>query len=102
MKKIPFKLNLSAILLFFLFFLSGSIYAQVSDNPSFQQQTIQSNAEEGDPGDPYCDPLCNCRKDGSICPIDSNLYILLFFGILYGIKKVRDQKKIIPADINNG
>jgi hypothetical protein len=44
-------------------------------------------------GDPACDPKCNCRADGSYCPIDSNLYILLAIGVLYGIKKVTDSKK---------
>ena len=44
-------------------------------------------------GDPGCDPLCNCRADGSICPIDGGLSILLAIGIGYGIKKVRDTRK---------
>lgn len=45
-------------------------------------------------GDPACDPLCNCRPDRSICPIDSYLYFLLGIGVLYGIKKVRAARKI--------
>ncbi len=41
-------------------------------------------------GDPGCDPLCNCRADGSICPIDGEgLYFLLAAGIGYGIFKIR-------------
>jgi hypothetical protein len=43
--------------------------------------------------DPACDPGCNCRSDGSICPIDNGLYLLLFIGIGYGIKKFRDSVK---------
>ncbi len=50
-------------------------------------------------GDPGCDPQCNCRADGSICPIDGGLTALLAVGIGYGIKKVRDaRKKEIPAN----
>jgi len=49
-------------------------------------------------GDPYCDPLCNCRADRSICPIDNGVWILLLIGVLYGIKKIRDARKnAIPA-----
>jgi hypothetical protein len=47
----------------------------------------------GGGGDPACDPRCNCRADGSICPIDSNLYILLAIGVVYGIKKAKDARK---------
>ncbi len=44
-------------------------------------------------GDPGCDPLCNCRADGSVCPIDGGLGFLLAAGIGYGIKRVKDSKK---------
>jgi len=44
--------------------------------------------------DPGCDPITCTRADGSYCPIDSNLYLLLAAGVLYGLKKVRDQKKV--------
>jgi hypothetical protein len=47
--------------------------------------------------DPGCDPVTCTRADGSYCPIDSNLYLLLAAGVLYGLKKVRDQKKITPG-----
>jgi hypothetical protein len=52
----------------------------------------------GGPGtgqDPACDPQCNCYPEPPYapCPIDSYLYILLGIGVLYGIKKVRDEKK---------
>jgi hypothetical protein len=44
-------------------------------------------------GDPGCDPLCNCRADGTYCPIDGGLGFLLAAGIGYGIKRVKDSKK---------
>jgi hypothetical protein len=44
-------------------------------------------------GDPGCDPLCNCRADGTYCPIDGGLGFLLVAGIGYGIKRVKDSKK---------
>lgn len=47
--------------------------------------------------EPGCDPLCNCRADNSICPIDNEVWLLLGFGVLYGIKKIRNaHKKEIP------
>lgn len=96
MKKISFKLKLSAILLFFLFCFSGSISAQISDNPSFQQQSVESATEDGNPGDPYCDPLCTCMNDANHtpCPIDNGLLFLLAIGVVYGIKKVKDAKAV--------
>lgn len=49
-------------------------------------------------GDPGCDPLCNCRADGSICPIDNGLVLLLAAGIGYGLLKFRSSyKKEAPA-----
>lgn len=43
--------------------------------------------------EPGCDPGCNCRADGSICPIDSGVYALLAIGIGYGLIKVKNAKK---------
>lgn len=43
--------------------------------------------------EPGCDPICNCRADGSICPIDNGVYALLAIGIGYGLVKVRNAKK---------
>lgn len=43
--------------------------------------------------DPACDPGCNCRADGSICPIDNGVYALLAIGIGYGLVKARTAKK---------
>jgi len=67
--------------------LSTTVVAQLGGGPG--------GPGGGGVGDPACDPQCNCRPDHSICPIDSYLYVLLGIGLLYGIKKVRDQKKII-------
>jgi hypothetical protein len=50
-------------------------------------------------GDPGCDPICNCRADGTICPIDDGLYALLAIGIGYGIIKVRKQKKLLGKTV---
>ena len=48
--------------------------------------------------EPGCDPGCNCRADGSICPVDNGVWVLLCIGVLYGIKKIRDaRRKEIPA-----
>lgn len=44
--------------------------------------------------EPGCDPLCNCRADGSICPIDNGLYVLLAIGVGYGLIKARSLKKV--------
>ena len=65
-----------AILMFLLSCLPSFVHAQT------------------EPGDPYCDPLCNCRKDGSVCPIDNGVYVLLALGVLYGIKKVKDARAL--------
>lgn len=46
------------------------------------------NAQE-----PGCDPLCNCRADYSICPIDNEVWLLIGFGVLYGIKKISNTRK---------
>lgn len=43
--------------------------------------------------DPGCDPVTCLRQDGSYCPIDSDLYLLLAAGVAYGFKKIRDRKK---------
>lgn len=43
--------------------------------------------------EPGCDPGCNCRADGSVCPIDGGLSALLAIGVAYGIKKYKDTKK---------
>jgi len=48
--------------------------------------------------DPGCDPVTCTRADGSYCPIDSNLYILLAIGVLYGVKKVRNARKEKPVE----
>jgi|GEM_PF-911263 len=68
-------------LLFFMIFLPTFVMAQGGPGGP------------GGGGDPACDPRCNCRADGSYCPIDSNLYILLAIGVVYGIKKVKDARK---------
>ena len=50
--------------------------------------------------DPMCEPcqyLAGCHPDGTPCPIDSHIYVLLAIGVVYGIKKVRDQRKTAAA-----
>ena len=48
-------------------------------------------------GDPGCDPNgYRCDENGQncvLCPIDNGVYILLAFGILYGLKKYFDYRK---------
>jgi hypothetical protein len=83
------KLKAAVILPFFIFFM---IFF-----PTFAMAGLDPPGGPGGSGDPACDPQCNCRPDGSICPIDSNLYILLAIGLVYGIKKVKDSRKS-PAD----
>lgn len=86
MKRILKKTFLVSFFIFFITFLPSILNAQGS-----------FDGGGGSPNDPACDPQCNCRDDGHggyiICPIDSNLYILLGIGVLYGIKKITDQKK---------
>jgi len=79
MKKVRKSILLLTILMFLLSCLPSFVHAQ-------------------SPGDPYCDPLCNCRKDGSVCPIDNGVYALLALGVLYGIKKVKDARA--PKEVN--
>jgi hypothetical protein len=76
MKKVLTSFLLLSLLLFILMCLPALVSAQ--------------------PGDPGCDPGCNCRADGSICPIDGGLSLLLAIGAGYGIKKARDIKKNKP------
>jgi len=49
------------------------------------------------PGDPGCDPSCNCRADFSICPIDGGLSALLAVGVAYGIKRYKGSRKTEEA-----
>ena len=55
--------------------------------------TLLPSLVHAQPGDPGCDPLCNCREDQSLCPIDGGLSLLLAAGVGYGIKKARDTRK---------
>jgi len=50
--------------------------------------------------DPGCDPVTCTRADGSYCPIDSNVYLLLAAGVFYGFKKIRERKKVTAEEIN--
>ncbi len=57
---------------------------------------------QGGPGDPACDPGCNCVKnpDGSFayyCPIDEGVYVLLFIAAGYGFIKFKESRKTAPA-----
>jgi hypothetical protein len=79
-----------------LFFVCSSISSKAQTQPFeqgevFQQQEM-TTALESDPGDPYCDPLCNCRKDKSICPIDDGVYILLAAGAVFGIVQIKRSR----------
>jgi hypothetical protein len=51
--------------------------------------------------DPGCDPSCNCRADGTVCPIDDGLYALLAIGIGYGIIRYKQSKKIASISGEN-
>jgi hypothetical protein len=83
-----------------LFLLCSSISSEAQTQPFEQGQVFQqqemATALSGDPGDPYCDPLCNCRKDGSICPIDDGLVALLAAGALFGIVQIRRSRAALP------
>jgi hypothetical protein len=50
-------------------------------------------AQPIDPGCEPCQYIQGCHPDGTPCPIDSYLYILVATGIVYGIKKIRNAKK---------
>lgn len=82
--------------LFVLVFLCIWAISDAQTGPFEQSQVSQEqqiNAETGsNPGDPYCDPLCNCRKDGSVCPIDDGLVVLLAAGVLFGVVQIRRSR----------
>ena len=42
---------------------------------------------------PGCDPDCNCYKDGTPCPIDGDVVVLIALGAAYGIKKIINVRK---------
>ena len=71
------RVLLCGILTFFVFCMPAIIMAQ---------------GGPGGPGNPACDPDCNCYPDGTPCPIDSGVLILIFIGVAYGIKKYNDTK----------
>jgi len=48
------------------------------------------HAQPGGPPNPNCNPDVPLE----LCPIDSGLIALIAIGIAYGIKKIRDQKKV--------
>jgi hypothetical protein len=56
-----------------------------------------------DPGDPGCNPYGYRRDENGnwvLCPIDDGVYALLGIGVLYGIKKIKDSRKLLPkADL---
>jgi hypothetical protein len=76
MKGRTFANFLLSLILFLAVFLPASVFA--GSGPG---------APGSGGGDPACDPKCNCRADGSYCPIDSYVYILLGIGVLYGVWK---------------
>jgi hypothetical protein len=76
MKRFPKRNLIIPVSLFFLLFFPILVLAQ-------------------GPSDPWCNPY-GLYPDGTPCPIDSNLYILLCIGVLYGIKKVIDYRKQLP------
>jgi hypothetical protein len=84
---------------FFLLFLNSPLTSDAQTQPFEQSQVFQQEQTSAEltsnPGDPYCDPLCNCRKDGTICPIDNGLLALLAAGVIYGIKKVKDGRRAV-------
>lgn len=57
---------------------------------------LKAQGGPGGPGDPACDPQCNCYPDPPYapCPIDDGLYLLIFIGLGYGIKKYRDAAMV--------
>jgi hypothetical protein len=86
---------LSLFVMTFLGF-SERVSAQLSQPFSGQQQSAQpfqqqapSSTMDGDPVDPCGDPVFD-----PYCPIDSNLYVLLVLGILYGVWKVKEGRKL--------
>jgi hypothetical protein len=84
MKRFPKWLILLNMLLIFLILLPGLGFAQ-------------SHA-----GDPGCDPSCNCRADGTYCPIDGGLYALLAIGIGYGILRYKQSTTSPTSGGNSG
>ena len=88
---------LSSFFSLLLLCASHSIKAQTQpfeQSQVFQQEQMSTalDAEDGDPVDPYCDPLCNCRADKSICPIDDGVYVLLAAGAVFGIVQIKRSR----------
>jgi hypothetical protein len=83
---------------FSLLFLCASNSAQTQpfeQSQVFQQEQMSTALDDdGDvkPVDPYCDPQCTCRADGSICPIDDGLVALLAAGAVFGIVQIRRSR----------
>ena len=81
MKRKPILTLLLSLFIFFIIFL-----------PTFVMAQGGGPGGPGGSGDPACDPLDNTDDYGNVCPIDSNVYILLAIGVVYGIKKVKERK----------
>lgn len=77
MKKSYWPLAYLALLLFIFLLLPSLIHAQGPGDPG---------------GGGLPDPGCN--PDDEYCPIDSGLIALIAVGVGYGIKKIRDQRKV--------
>ncbi|MEP6627711.1 MAG: hypothetical protein ABJA32_06990 [Ginsengibacter sp.] len=86
MKRLPTGMILFIFFILVFVFLPGLIHAQPYD------------ACAGLP-DPGCDP--QDTSPTCICPIDGGLSALIAVGVGYGIKKVRDNRKLSTASENH-
>lgn len=88
------KINLKTIFIsvFIVAMVSWSTFSKAQLLKPFKSQFPEQQLD--DPVDPCDDPIFN-----PYCPIDSYLYLLLAFGIGYGIKKRIDARKsTVPAE----
>lgn len=90
MKRLPKWILLLTILTIFLNFLPNKLSADPIPLDAPRDMSQQAVMNDTPPG-PCTDPF-------DYCPIDSGLSALLILGVGYGIKKVKDSRRMSAAN----